>query len=301
MRVDAHQHFWRYNHEEYGWLDDSMQALRRDFFPENLKPELEHAGFDGSIAVQTRQNLEETRWLLQLADHDPTILGVIGWVDLRSPNVRSEIAEFADMRKLLGVRHIVQSEPDQRFLLQSEFLRGVSALAEFGLTYDILIYPRHLSAAAEFVERFPEQRFVLDHTAKPPIRSRQLQPWESDLRALAKFRNVVCKVSGLVTEAEWSSWKPEDIIPYLDVAFDAFGADRLMFGSDWPVCTVAASYTQVVELVQDYLSRFSNEVRDAVFGGNAERFWKLGARERDIAARGRDGVATQVGNRQALR
>ena len=301
MRVDAHQHFWRYNHEEYGWLDDSMQALRRDFFPENLKPELERAGFDGSIAVQTRQNLEETRWLLQLADHDPTILGVIGWVDLCSPNVRSEIAEFAEKQKLLGVRHIVQSEPDQRFLLQPEFLRGVSALAEFGLTYDILIYPRHLSAAAEFVERFPEQRFVLDHLAKPPIRSRQLQPWESDLRALAKFRNVFCKVSGLATEAEWNSWRAEDIIPYLNVAFEAFGADRLIFGSDWPVCTVAASYTQVVELVQDYLSRFSSEVRDAVFGGNAERFWKLGARERDIAARGRDGAATEVGNRQALR
>jgi L-fuconolactonase len=176
----------------------------------------------------------------------------------------------------------------------------VSALAEFGLTYDILIYPRHLSAAAEFVGRFPEQRFVLDHAAKPPIRSWQLQPWESDLRVLAKFRNVVCKISGLVTEAEWS-WKPEDIIPYLDVAFDAFGADRLIFGSDWPVCTVAASYTQVVELIQDYLSRFSSEVRDDVFGGNAERFWKLGAGDRDIAARERDRVSTEVGNRQALR
>jgi L-fuconolactonase len=301
MRVDAHQHFWRYNHEEYGWLDDSMRALRRDFFVENLKPELERAGFDGSIAVQTRQNLEETRWLLQLADRDPTILGVIGWVDLCSSNVRSELAQFAEKQKLLGVRHIVQSEPDQRFLLQPEFFRGVSTLAEFGLTYDVLIYQRHLSVAAEFVERFPEQRFVLDHMAKPRIRSRQLQPWESDLRTLAKFRNVFCKVSGLVTEAEWSSWKPEDIIPYLDVAFDAFGTDRLIFGSDWPVCTVAASYTQVVELVQEYLSRFAIEVRDAVFGGNAERFWKLGARERDIAARGRDGVATEVGNRQALR
>jgi L-fuconolactonase len=292
MRIDAHQHFWRYKRDEYGWIDDSMRALRRDFFPDNLRPEIERAGFDGSIAVQTRQNLEETRWLLQLAERNPTILGVIGWVDLRSPNVRSELAEFAENPKLLGVRHIVQSEPDQRFLLQPEFLRGVSALAGFELTYDILIYPRHLSAAAEFVERFPEQRFVLDHMAKPPIRSRQLQPWESDLRALAKFRNVVCKISGLVTEAEWSSWKAEDIIPYLDVAFDAFGADRLIFGSDWPVCTVAASYTQVVELVQNYLSGFSIEVRDAVFGGNAERFWKLGARERDIVARGRDRVAT---------
>jgi L-fuconolactonase len=292
MRVDAHQHFWRYNHEEYGWIDDSMRALRRDFFPEDLKPELERAGFDGSIAVQTRQNLEETRWLLQLADHDPTILGVIGWVDLCSSNVKSEIAQFAEKQKLLGVRHIVQSEPDQRFLLQPEFLRGVSALADFGLTYDILIYPRHLSVAAEFVERFPEQRFVLDHAAKPPIRSRHLQPWESDLRVLAKFRNVFCKVSGLATEAEWSSWTAEDIIPYLDVAFDAFGTDRLIFGSDWPVCTVAASYTQVVELVQDYLSRFSSEARGAVFGGNAERLWKLGAGGRNIAARGRDAVAT---------
>jgi L-fuconolactonase len=194
----------------------------------------------------------------------------------------------------------VQSEPDQRFLLQPEFLRGVSALAGFGLTYDILIYPRHLSTAAEFVERFPEQQFVLDHAAKPPIRSRQLQPWEAGVRALAKFSNVVCKISGLVTEAEWSSWRPEDIIPYLDLAFEAFGADRLIFGSDWPVCTVAASYTQVVELVQDYLSRFSGEARDAVFGRNAERFWKLGAGERENAARGRDSVSAEVGNRQAF-
>jgi len=199
MRIDAHQHFWRYKLEEYGWIDESMSSIRRDFLPVDLEPELKRAGFDGSIAVQTRQTLEETQWLLRLADSSPFVLGVIGWVDLRSNNVRADLEQFSSHPKLLGVRHIVQSEPDDRFLLQPEFRRGVSLLDALDLTYDILIYPRHLPVAREFVQQFPRQRFVLDHLAKPLIKSGSLHPWGSDIRGLAKFKNVFCKMSGLVT------------------------------------------------------------------------------------------------------
>jgi L-fuconolactonase len=275
MRIDTHQHFWRYNPEEFGWIDDSMATLRRDFLPHNLEPELAAAGFDGSIAVQARQTLDETRWLLELAASSPLILGVVGWVDLRSPDVRAQLDEFAGNPKLLGIRHIVQSEPDDRFLLQPEFLRGISGLEEFDLTYDILIYAKHLPVAAEFVQRFPRQRFLLDHLAKPPIKSGELHPWDSGIRELAKSPNVFCKLSGLVTEADWKNWKPEHIVPFLDVAFDSFGPVRLMIGSDWPVCAVAASYSRVMNVIREYLSKYPSDVQNAVLGENAQRFWKL--------------------------
>jgi L-fuconolactonase len=276
MRIDAHQHFWRYNPDEYGWIDDSMASLRRDFLPADLKPELDRAGFDACVAVQARQTLEETRWLLQLAAEAPFIAGVIGWVDLRASNVRNELAKLAKNPKLLGVRHIVQGEPDDRFLLQPEFLRGIGVLEEFHLTYDILIYPRHLPVAVEFVQRFPEQRFVLDHLAKPLIKTNKVQPWASHIGELAKFPNVFCKLSGMVTEADWKSWKPEHFAPYLDVALEDFGPQRLMIGSDWPVCKVAASYSQVMGLVIDYLDRYPREARESLLGGTAQKFWRLG-------------------------
>jgi L-fuconolactonase len=278
MRIDAHQHFWRYNADEYGWIDDSMAGLRRDFLPEDLKREMEAAGFDGAVAVQARQTLEEARWLLELAASSAHVLGVVGWVDLRSPELRSQLAEFAGNPKFLGVRHIVQSEPDDRFLLQPEFLRGIAVLEEFDLTYDILIYPRHLPVAAEFVTRFPHLRFVLDHVAKPPIKSGSLQPWQSGIRELAQNTNVFCKLSGLVTEADWKNWKSSDFERYLDVALESFGRDRLMIGSDWPVCTVAGSYSRVMGIVVEYLGKYPNDVREAILGGNAARFWKLDRR-----------------------
>jgi L-fuconolactonase len=278
MRIDAHQHFWRYTPEDYGWIDDSMAVLKRDFLPKDLKAELAGAGFDAAIAVQAQHSLEETRWLLDLADANPWIAGVVGWVDLRSSDVSGQLAELTKNRKLVGIRHVVQAEPDDKFLLQPEFLHGVGKLREFGLTYDILIYTRHLPAAAEFVSRFPEQRFVLDHLAKPPIKAGELKRWEKGIRAVAKFPNVLGKVSGLVTEADWENWKPAELVPYLDVAFDAFGPERLMIGSDWPVCTVAGSYSRVMNVVMDYVSRFSTNARDAVLGRNAESFWNLNSR-----------------------
>jgi L-fuconolactonase len=274
MHIDAHQHFWIYDQRDYGWIDESMAAIRGDFLPADLKPLLENNGFQGSVLVQVRQTLEETRWLLELAERNSFILGVVGWVDLRSPRLRADLESFRGKRKLVGLRHIVQSEPDD-FLLQPDFLRGISVLEEFDLAYDILIYTKHLPMAAEFVSRFPRQRFVLDHLAKPPIHSRAVKVWERGVRDLASFPNVFAKVSGLVTEADWQNWKPGDVWPYLDVAFECFRPSRLMIGSDWPVSTVAASYTQVMDLVKDYLSRYAPEEREAVLGGNAAKFWRL--------------------------
>ena len=234
MRIDAHQHFWIYNPDEYGWIDDSMASLQRDFLPNDLQPELERNEFGGSIAVQARQTLEETRWLLDLADRHTSVLGVVGWVDLRSPRVHSQLSAVGKNPKLVGIRHIVQAEADDRFLMQPEFLRGISALEEFDLAYDILIYARHLPVAAEFVERFPCQRFVLDHLAKPWIKTGEIAGWARGIRRLAAFPNVFCKLSGMVTEADWQQWKPEQMTPYLDVAFEAFGPQRLMVGSGLP-------------------------------------------------------------------
>ncbi|MGZ4731706.1 MAG: amidohydrolase family protein [Terriglobales bacterium] len=275
MHIDAHQHFWVYDRREYSWIDDSMAALRRDFLPQALKPELERIEFQGCVAVQARQTIEETQWLLELAASSPFILGVVGWVDLQSPQVRSQLQAFAGNPKLVGIRHMVQSEPDARFLLRPEFLRGISVLEEFDLAYDILIYTKHLSVAAEFVRQFPRQHFVLDHMAKPPIKSGSLQPWARGIRELAALPNVFCKLSGLVTEADWQQWKPEHIAPYLDVAFECFGGERLMIGSDWPVCTVAAPYVRAMGVVKDYLGRQSIQAQEATLGGNAQRFWKL--------------------------
>jgi L-fuconolactonase len=276
MRIDAHQHFWVYDRREYAWIDDSMALLRRDFLPKDLKPELERNGFQGCVVVQARQTLEETQWLLELAADASFILGVVGWVDLQSPDVRSQLEALAGNSKLVGIRHIAQSEPNDRFLLQPEFLRGVSLLGEFDLAYDILIYPKHLSVAAEFVRRFPRQRFVLDHLAKPPIKSGNLRPWELGVREMGTFPNVFCKLSGLVTEDDWQNWKPEHIAPYIDVALESFGPGRLMIGSDWPVCTLAASYTRAINLVESYLSQHPTEVQEAILGRNAQQFWKLG-------------------------
>jgi L-fuconolactonase len=274
MQIDAHQHFWQYNVDEHGWIDESMASIRRDFLPADLKPLLDGNGIQGSVTVQVRQSLEETSWLLRLAEENPFIVGVVGWVDLCSPNLQQELKSLAGKTKLVGVRHIVQSEADG-FLLQKEFLKGISLLAEFDLAYDILIYPKHLPTAVEFVKCFPTQRFVLDHLAKPNIRGKEIGTWARGLRELASFPNVYAKLSGLVTEADWQQWKAEDFRPYLDVAFDCFGAQRLMFGSDWPVCTVAASYERALTIVKEYLRGYSAEECAAVLGDNAATFWKL--------------------------
>lgn len=275
MRIDSHQHFWRYSPTKYEWIDDSMAVLWRDFLPQDLEPHLRKSAFGACVAVQATQTLEETRWLLDLAAQSPFIAGVVGWVDLRAPDVQAQLEEFARNPRLVGIRHIVQSEPDDRFLLRPDFLRGIALLETFDLAYDLLIYPRHLPLAIEFARRFPRQRFVLDHLGKPAIRACELQPWANQMRELAKLPNVFCKLSGMVTEADWRNWKLEDFHPYLDVAFDTFGPERLMIGSDWPVCLVAAPYAGVVDIVLDYVSNLPQSAAEAVLGGTARRFYKL--------------------------
>jgi L-fuconolactonase len=281
VRVDAHQHFWRYDPAEYAWIDDSMAPLKRDFLPEHLQPELARAGFDACVAVQARQSLEETRFLLDLADRHAFVRGVVGWVDLQAADVREQLEGFGRHPRLVGLRHIVQSESDERFLLREAFGRGIALLPEFGLAYDILVYARQLPAAVEFARRFPQLRLVLDHVAKPRIREGEIREWECGLRALADLPHVSCKLSGLVTEADHRSWTPAQLRPYLDVALDAFGPGRLMIGSDWPVCTLAADYRRAVGVVLDALAARPEREQAAILGGNAVRFWGLEPLEED--------------------
>jgi L-fuconolactonase len=277
MRIDSHQHFWRYQAERDAWISDQMSVLKRDFLPSNLIPELEANGMDGCVAVQADQSEQETLFLLDLADRHSTIKGVVGWVDLRSQDLPARLRSFSKYEKLRGFRHIVQAEPDDRFMLGAEFLRGIECLSDFNFTYDILIYPKQLPAALGLVERFPKQRFVVDHMAKPSIKSGDNKNWSDQIRAIAANPNAYCKVSGLITEADWKTWRAEDFKPYLDVVFDAFGCDRLMFGSDWPVCLLAGTYRQVKELIGDYVKSRFPEQQQKIFGDNAARFYGLRA------------------------
>jgi L-fuconolactonase len=279
-RIDAHQHFWRYDPVEYEWIDGPLASLRRDFLPADLEPELRGAGFDACIAVQARQTPEETRWLLELADGHPFVAGVVGWIDLQAPDLRAQLEPFRGRPKLVGLRHIVQAERDDRFLLRPEFLHGVASLEDLGLAYDILIYPRHLPVAIEFAQRLEGHRLVLDHLAKPDIRRGEIQEWRRHLRALAACGHVMAKLSGLVTEADWHAWTRDQMRPYLDVAFECFGYERLMVGSDWPVCTVAADYARTMRVVTDYLESRPAAEQDAVLGGNAARLWRLDDKEK---------------------
>ena len=272
MRLDSHQHFWVYDEKLYPWIPKGS-PLARDWLPQDLEPLLARTGLDASIAVQARQTVEESHWLLTLADHSPKIAGVVGWVDLRSASVDEELAELSRHPKFVGVRHVVQDEADVDFMLRDEFQRGIAKLSAFKLTYDILIYPKQLPAAVKLTQRFPEHPFVLDHIAKPSIKDAQLSSWREQIRELAQSANVWCKVSGLVTEAEHRKWTPEQFKPYLDVVFEAFGTGRLMFGSDWPVCLLSADYEQVHQLVDEYVCALTAAERDAIFGENAARFY----------------------------
>lgn len=275
MRIDAHQHFWHYDPAAYGWIDDRMAVLKRDLLPDDLKPLLDRSGIDGTVVVQARQSLHETDWLLELAQKYAFIRGVVGWIDLQAPDVRAQLERYAQQPKLRGIRHIVQDEPDDRFMLRPAFLHGLGLLAEFNLTYDLLLFPRHLPVAVDVVKQFPQQRFVLDHLAKPAINAHAIAPWDADIRALARFDNVMCKVSGMVTEAAWNQWRLDDFKRYLDIVFECFGPERLMFGSDWPVCTLSGSYAEVVLIIQDYVRGLSLDMQDRIFGGAAAEWYGL--------------------------
>jgi L-fuconolactonase len=273
MILDSHVHFWQYNAAEYAWIDDTMMALRRDFVPEDALGVMAPAGIDGCVAVQVRQTLEETRWMLRLADRYPFIAGVVGWIDLRSDDLDAEIESVAHP-KLVGVRHIAQAERDE-FLLDESFRRGVARLARHRLAYDILIYARQMPAAVAFAAAVPDVRLVLDHLGKPDVCRGGYDTWRRDLDRIAALPNVCAKLSGLVTEADWNRWTIEDLHRYVNAAIEAFGPERLMFGSDWPVCTVAAEYGAVTDIIRTAIDGRAQSEQDAIFGGTARRFWNL--------------------------
>ncbi|CAM4449047.1 amidohydrolase family protein [Paenibacillus xylanexedens] len=275
MKLDAHQHFWEYNVVEYGWIGEEMKTIRQSFLPEDLEPLLVQSGLDGCIAVQARQSLTETEWLLQLADRHECIKGVVGWVDLCSDEVRNQLELFASNPYLKGVRHVIQDEPDLKYVLREDFQRGISLLKEYGLAYDLLVSKEQLPYAVELVKTFPEQRFVLDHLAKPDIKSGILSPWKEALESLAAQPNAYCKLSGMVTEADWVNWTPKDFTAYLNIAIEAFGAERLMFGSDWPVSNVSATYSEVYGLIMSHINTLPISDQQMILGGTCAAFYQI--------------------------
>lgn len=275
MRIDSHQHFIDYSPEDYPWMGDEHHILKRAYFPEHLKPLLDSLQFEGSVVVQARQLLKETEWLLQLADQHEWVKAVVGWVDLRSSELAEQLQTYSIHPKLKGVRHVIHDEPDDKFMLQAEFLRGISQLAQYNLTYDLLVFEKHLPHTIQLVKQFPKQMFVLDHMAKPNIAGGEIDDWKALIYELAQYDNVYCKCSGMVTEANLTNWTYEDFVPYLDVIFDAFGTDRVMIGSDWPVCTLSRDYISVMNVVMEYIKRYPSEVQAQVLGGNCARFYQI--------------------------
>ena len=280
--IDAHHHFWKYTAKEYAWIDDSMAALRRDFLPVDLRATLSNTKVDAAISVQARQSLEETEWLLAIAEQSDFLAGVVGWVPLIEPGVGAILGCYAAHKKLKGVRHIVQGEPNDEFLLRDDFNRGIREVTARGLVYDILIYERHLPVAIEFVDRHPHQRFVLDHIAKPRIRDNAMDPWRANLRDLARRENVFCKLSGVATEADFLNLTPANrtrlpsqLRPYMDAALEAFGPRRIMFGSDWPVCLAAIPYADWFAMVNNAIGGFSESEREWILGKTAEQAYGL--------------------------
>jgi L-fuconolactonase len=275
LRIDAHQHFWTFEQEKYGWIGDSMGALRRDYGPADLEPTLRTLGIDGTVLVEARGHLEETDNLLQIAERTPFVLGVVGWLPLGEPDVGEWIAHYRTRPKLRGVRHWLGPDSDSKYMFSDDLHRGIAKLRAAELTYDLMLVAPQLGNAPAFVDRHPDQVFVLDHFAKPGIRARQLEPWASQMRELARRPNVYCKLSGLATEADWARWQPGDLAPYLDVALEAFTPRRLLFGSDWPVCTLASSYARWVETIRSWAERLSHAERDRLFGGTAAEAYRL--------------------------
>lgn len=274
MRIDSHQHFWQFNPVRDAWIDSSMQKIATDFLPKDLKPLLEQNQMDGCVAVQADQSEVETQFLLDLAEQNSFVKGVVGWVDLRDDKLSDRLEFFSKNPLFKGVRHVVQAEKEG-FMLQDSFLRGIRQLKDFNLTYDILIYPHQLEEAIVLVEKNPDQPFVLDHLAKPYIKDQKIEEWASHIKKLAKHKNVYCKLSGMITEADWNHWQAKDFDNYLSKALEAFGPDRLMFGSDWPVCLLAGSYQHVVQIIELFLKELKPIDQNKIMGENARNFYKL--------------------------
>ena len=275
MVIDSHHHFWKYNQHDFGWINDEMSVIRRDFLPEDLKQTISAAGVDGVISVQARQLLKETDWLLRLARENDFILGVTGWLPLSDDDAEEHLEKYAAKEKLKAVRHVVQDEEDDYFILRKDFNRGISLLKNYGLIYEILIFEKHLPQTIDFVDRHQDQVFVLDHIAKPLIKDNIIYPWKKNIKELAKRPNVFCKLSGMVTEADFKTWTPGQLSPYFNVVLEAFGPERLMFGSDWPVCLVAAGYGEWLQTVKGFISGLSENEQKMILGGTAQRVYGL--------------------------
>lgn len=273
--IDAHQHFWQFDPVRDSWIKEDMKAIQKDFFPEDLLPLLLQNGFNGCVAVQANQSESETNFLVGLAENHEFIKGVVGWVDLQAGDISDRLEHYKSFPVLKGFRHVLQGESQRDLMLHPNFKRGIAALEQYGYTYDILIYPDQLRFSKALAATFPNQKFVIDHIAKPYIRRKEINDWKSDLEAIAAYRNVYCKISGMVTEGDWYNWKTSDFEPYLDAVVKAFGIDRIMFGSDWPVCQVAASYEEVTGIVKAYFSRFSAREQAQFFELNAVHFYGL--------------------------
>lgn len=275
MKIDSHQHFWKFDPVRDGWIGDSMAVIQKDFFPADLKPVLDKHGIDGCVAVQADQSEAETEFLLGLAGENDFIKGVVGWVNLLDPHVRERIAHYSCDKKLKGFRHVLQGEPDRALMLNPQFMKGIAALKNYDLAYDLLIFPDQLGYTNQFVKNISGVRFVIDHIAKPDIKNKNIDKWASNIKAIAKYENVWCKVSGMVTEADWQNWQTGDFEPYLDVVFEAFGTKRVMFGSDWPVCNVAGGYDKMIAIVESYTAKLSADEQSRFWGLNATEFYKL--------------------------
>ncbi len=275
MIIDSHQHFWIYEPQKHAWIDDDMAAIRKDFLPSQLKEVYQKNDVDGCVAVQADQTLAETDFLLKCAAENDFIRGVVGWVDFRSEQVEDVLASYSEQTKLKGFRHVVQGEPDVNFLLRPDFLSGISHLKSYNYTYDILVFPHQLGAVLEFVKRFPNQKFVIDHMAKPYIKDGFFEGWATLMKEIGNCEHISCKLSGIITEADYKMWTATQIAPYLDVVFEAFGTDRLMFGSDWPVCLVAGNYEKVKRLITDFISHLSPQEQQNIMGLNAIKFYNL--------------------------
>ncbi len=275
MKIDSHHHFWKYSVQDYGWINDRMKALRRDYLAADLAAALKSGGIDGAVSVQARTIAAETQFLLDIASKADIIKGVVGWVDFSSPKVEADIERFKVHKKLKGFREVLQDEPANALMDSPQFNAGIARLARHNLIYDVLIYERHLKQATHFIDKHSKQVFVLDHVAKPRIKDHIMEPWKSLIKDLGKRPNVYCKISGMVTEADWTGWKPEELKPYIDAVLEAFGPKRLMFGSDWPVMLVASPYKRWVDTVADAIGKLSNDEQARIWGGTAVEAYRL--------------------------
>ncbi len=273
--IDAHQHFWQYNEKDFGWISDNMSVIRKDFLPAELQSVFAENNISGCVAVQVNQTEEENDFFLCLAEEFDFIRGVVGWVDLMADDIEDRLNHWSRYKKLKGFRHILQGEKNRSLMLEPAFKNSISKLEKWNFVYDFLIYPDQLQFASKLVQAFPNQKFVIDHLAKPYIKSGEIKQWENDIRSIKSCENVFCKISGMVTEADWKNFSNQTFKPYLDVVTETFGTNRLMYGSDWPVCLTAASYTTVLQIAKDYFSSFSIEEQENIFCNNAEYFYNL--------------------------